>query len=101
MAMLFASLLLPGPLLAQDPADAPAAKIDADKAEGDKKAAPKKAAPARPVDPAVIAIHNSNPSTPRDLVRSIDAPGWPPRPGGGSAGTEQEVVVSFTLMGFT
>ena len=73
MAMLFASLLLPGPLLAQDPADAPAAKIDADKAEGDKKAAPKKAAPARPVDPAVIAIHNSNPSTPRDLVRSIDA----------------------------
>ncbi|MCE9548397.1 MAG: hypothetical protein K8T25_23225 [Planctomycetia bacterium] len=81
--MLFALLLTATPLLAQDPADGaaeemPAAKKAADKAEGDKKPAPKKdaakkAAPAKPVDPAVIAIRDSNPSTPSDLVRSIDA----------------------------
>jgi len=69
-ALLLGLLCSPSQLCAQfddEPAPMPAA--------ADAKDAPGKAPPAppKPVDPAVITILESNPTSPSDLVRSIDA----------------------------
>ena len=89
-ALVAAILLLTAPpvLTAQEPdadvfadkkeADPAADKDAAEKKPAAKKDAPqvdagKKAAPPKPLDPTAIAIRDSNPTTPQQLLRAIDA----------------------------